>query len=41
LLKAGSNIFQVTLGVRYWADSPLNGPEGLGARAAITFLFPT
>jgi hypothetical protein len=41
LLKAGSSIFQVTLGVRYWADSTPNGPEGLGFRAAVTFLFPT
>jgi len=41
LLKAGPHIFQVTLGVRYWADSPPNGPEGLGFRAAVTFLFPT
>lgn len=28
-------------GVRYWADSPEDvGPEGWGARAIITFLFP-
>lgn len=27
-------------GVRYWAASPDNGPEGVGARLAITFLFP-
>jgi hypothetical protein len=27
-------------GVRYYAASSDNGPEGLGARAAITFLFP-
>ncbi|EAV41175.1 hypothetical protein SIAM614_28851 [Stappia aggregata IAM 12614] len=27
-------------GVRYYAASSSNGPEGLGARAAVTFLFP-
>jgi hypothetical protein len=27
-------------GVRYWAESPENGPDGFGARTAITFLFP-
>ena len=30
-----------TGGVRYWAVSPGNaGPEGWGARLAVTFLFP-
>ncbi|WP_139251222.1 transporter [Roseibium suaedae] len=28
------------LGVRYYAASSDNGPEGFGARAAVTFLFP-
>jgi hypothetical protein len=29
-------------GVRYWADTPEDsGPEGWGARAVVTFLFPT
>ena len=27
-------------GVRYYAASSDNGPEGFGARAAVTFLFP-
>lgn len=27
-------------GVRYWAESPSSGPDGFGARAGITFLFP-
>jgi hypothetical protein len=27
-------------GVRYYAANSSNGPEGLGARAAVTFLFP-
>jgi hypothetical protein len=40
LLKAGSQILQVQLGVRYWAESPTNGPEGIGVRAAVTLLFP-
>ncbi len=40
LLKVGPQIMQVTLGARYWADSPDNGPEGWGARAGVTFLFP-
>lgn len=29
-----------TAGLRYWADAPENGPEGLGFRFAVTFLFP-
>jgi hypothetical protein len=40
LLKVGPQIFQVTLGARYWAESPDNGPEGWGARFVVTFLFP-
>ena len=27
-------------GLRYWAESPDSGPDGVGARAGITFLFP-
>jgi hypothetical protein len=27
-------------GVRYWAESPESGPDGLGVRTGITFLFP-
>ena len=27
-------------GVRYWAESPDSGPDGVGARAGVTFLFP-
>jgi hypothetical protein len=30
----------ISAGVRYWASAPANGPEGLGFRAALTFLFP-
>ena len=40
MLKVGSQILQATLGAGYWADSPDNGPEGWGARAQLTFLFP-
>lgn len=40
LLKVRSQIFQLTAGVRYWAESPDNGPEGFGFRAGVTFLFP-
>lgn len=29
-----------TAGLRYWAEAPENGPEGLGVRLAVTFLFP-
>jgi hypothetical protein len=28
------------LRVRYWAESPDNGPDGWGFRFAVTFLFP-
>ena len=27
-------------GLRYWAESPESGPDGIGARAGITLLFP-
>jgi hypothetical protein len=27
-------------GLRYWAESPDSGPDGIGARAGVTFLFP-
>jgi hypothetical protein len=40
LLKVGGQLFQVGGGVRYWADSPDNGPEDWGVRLQITFLFP-
>lgn len=40
LLKVGSQIFQVGGGVRYWAESPDNGPEDWGLRLQLTFLFP-
>jgi len=37
---AGKQPYQIGAGVRYWADSPDNGPEGWGARLQLTFLFP-
>lgn len=40
LLKLGTQIFQVTVGARYWAESPDNGPEDWGARIVLTLLFP-
>ena len=40
LLMAGKKPFQIGAGVRYWADSPDNGPEGWGVRLQLTFLFP-
>mgnify|MGYP001415252789 CR=1 FL=1 len=40
LFKVGSQIMQLTVGARYWAESPENGPEDWGARVALTFLFP-
>ncbi|WP_431299008.1 transporter [Tabrizicola sp. BL-A-41-H6] len=40
LLTLGDQPVQITGGVRYWADSADNGPEGWGARLALTYLFP-
>jgi len=40
LLKVRSQIFQVTVGARYWLDAPDNGPEGWGGRLQLTLLFP-
>ena len=41
LTKFGNQPVSLGAGVRYWADSPDSGPEGWGARAVMTFLFPT
>lgn len=41
LTKIGDQPVSLGAGVRYWADSPDSGPQGWGARASITFLFPT
>jgi hypothetical protein len=36
----GSQLFSAGVGVRYWADSPENGADGLGVRVIFTLLFP-
>ena len=40
VLKIGSQLIQLKLGVRYWADAPSSGPEGWGMKVGIVFLFP-
>jgi hypothetical protein len=40
LFKIGPQILQFSLGAKYWAASPDNGPEDWGLRAQLTFLFP-
>ena len=40
LLRLGQQIVTIQGGVRYWADSPDNGPDDWGARLAFTLLFP-
>ena len=40
LIKLGDQPVQLTAGVRYWAESPENGPDDWGFRLAVTFLFP-
>ena len=40
LMKVGKLPVQMSGGVRYWADSPDNGPEDWGFRLQLTFLFP-
>lgn len=41
LLRIRRQPIQIGAGVRYWAESPASGPEGFGARAFVTLLFPT
>jgi hypothetical protein len=41
LLRFGKQPVSIGAGVRYWAESPENGPEGFGGRLIMTFLFPT
>jgi hypothetical protein len=38
--RVGGQLVSVQAGVRYYADSAPGGPEGFGARAMLTFLFP-
>ena len=40
LQKIGGKPMSITGGVRYWAESPDNGPHGWGVRFVWTFLFP-
>ena len=40
LTRIGKRPVQFQGGVRYWADSPTGGPDGLGVRGQITLLFP-
>lgn len=40
LTSIGQQKVQFQVGLRYWADSPTAGPDDLGARFAVTFLFP-
>ncbi|MCD2185068.1 transporter [Rhizobium sp. GN54] len=40
LVKFDRQPVSFTAGLRYWADAPENGPEGLGFRFVVTFLFP-
>lgn len=40
LLKAGSQILQIGVGARYWADSPEGAADGWGGRLQLTLLFP-
>jgi len=41
LVKFDKQPVSFTGGVRYWAESPDSGPDGLGFRGVVTFLFPT
>jgi hypothetical protein len=40
LFKIGPQILQFTVGAKYWAESPDNGPQYWGFQAQLTFLFP-
>ena len=40
LVKFDKQPVSLTAGVRYWAESPDSGPDGLGFRGVVTFLFP-
>lgn len=38
--KVGGQLVSLGGGLRYWADGPASGPEGLGIRLVCTLLFP-
>lgn len=40
LTRIGNQPVSIGVGARYWANSTPTGPEGWGARAFLTFLFP-
>jgi len=40
LTAIGGQKLQFTAGLRYWAHSASGGPDGVGARLVVTFLFP-
>ncbi len=40
LFKVGPQIMQFTVGAKYWADAPDNGPDDWGYRLQLTLLFP-
>jgi len=40
VVSIGSQLVSLGAGVRYWADSPDSGAEGLGFRLIVTLLFP-
>jgi hypothetical protein len=40
LFKIGPQVMQFAVAGKYWAEAPDDGPEGWGARAQLTFLFP-
>lgn len=40
LTKIGNQPISIQGGLRYWAETPDSGPNGLGGRVALTFIFP-
>lgn len=40
MFKVGSQIGQLAVSGKYWAESPDDGPKGWGVRVQLTFLFP-
>lgn len=38
--QIGSQPLSLQAGIRYWAESPTGGPEGIGFRFVTTFMFP-
>lgn len=40
LFKIGSQIMQLAVGAKYWAEAPDAGPDGWGLRVQLTLLYP-